>query len=104
MSIVSYLAYPVDGRREQLLSDLTTHPNCDVVLSENSDIFILVTDTLTRDEEKETERFLREHEGLACLAMVHGQLEDERLEEEVVEEAQEFRENEDHAHSHSEER
>ena len=77
MSIASYLAYPVDGQREQLLSDLQTHPNCEVVLSENSDVFILVTDTPTRDEEKETEQFLRNHEGLACLAMVYGQLEDE---------------------------
>lgn len=75
MSIVSYLAYPAQGQRDQLMLDLQQHPHCEVILSDNSDVFILVTETANDDEEKQTQEFLKAHQGLLCLAMVYGQLE-----------------------------
>lgn len=77
MSIVSYLAYPVDGYKDQLVMDLKQHPHCEVVLSDNSDVFIVLTDTETEEQEKATQEFLQGHKGLLCLAMVYGQLEGE---------------------------
>ncbi|TNE47948.1 MAG: hypothetical protein EP343_17895 [Deltaproteobacteria bacterium] len=87
MGVASYLAYPAEGKRESLLAELEECPWCDVVLSENSEVFILVLFSETRQEEKERFTFLQEHESLLCLAMTYAQLEEETVESSGSEQA-----------------
>lgn len=75
MPLASYLAYPTTDGRASLLSDLSLHPHCEIVLSENSDVFILVTDTPDAASEEQTRLFLESHPGLLCLTLVYGQME-----------------------------
>ena len=56
MPIFSYLAYPVQGAKEQLLKELKALNFCEVTPAENEEVFILVTDT----PDEETEKKLQE--------------------------------------------
>ena len=51
MPVFSYLAYPAQGAKEELLKDLAALEYCEVMPAENEELLILVTDT--PDEEKE---------------------------------------------------
>lgn len=74
MSIASYLAYPHDGQRDDLVRALRSHPACEVIPSDNAEVLILVTDTDGADQERELEVFLEELAPLQCLAMVYGEI------------------------------
>jgi len=56
---------------------LSQHAQCEVLPSENSDVFILVTDTEDWKEERALHSFLSEQEELLCLALTYGQVDGE---------------------------
>ncbi|NER17469.1 hypothetical protein [Spongiivirga citrea] len=72
MPIKSYLAHPHDGKKEQLLQDLSIIQECEVLPAENRDILILVTDTKDDHSEVELEKKLKTIKSLKLLAMVSG--------------------------------
>lgn len=74
MGVASYLAYPEEGMRSALLAELQEYSWCEVVESDNSDVFILVLFAETKEEEKRRFEFLQQHESLLCLAMTYAQL------------------------------
>lgn len=76
MPIASYLAYPLEDKRLDLLVDLEAHPHCEVIPADNAEVFILVTDTPDPEAERTTQKYLKDHEGLMCLAMVYGEIGD----------------------------
>ena len=54
--VFSYLAYPEQGAKEQLLKDLAALDYCEVTPAENEEILILVTDTPDEEKEKELQK------------------------------------------------
>lgn len=81
MPILSYLAYPEKDHRLELIEELSAHPQCEVVLAENADVFILITDTPDKASDETLRSYLEQHPGLLCLAMIHGQVEDPHAQE-----------------------
>ena len=72
MPVFSYLAYPAQGAREELLKDLATLDYCEALPAENEEILILVTDTPDEKEEKELQKKLKELKSLESLGMTFG--------------------------------
>ena len=72
MPIFSYLAYPVQGAKEQLVTDLTALDFCEVTPAENEEVLILVTDTPDEETEKKLQENLEALESLESLGMTFG--------------------------------
>ncbi len=72
MPIFSYLAYPVQGAKEQLLNDRAALNFCEVTPAENEEVLILVTDTPNAETEKELQKKLTEIKSLESLSMTFG--------------------------------
>jgi nitrate reductase NapAB chaperone NapD len=72
MPIFSYLAYPVEGAKEQLVKDLAALDFCEVTPSENEEVLILVTDTPNEETEKKLQEKLEALELLESLGMTFG--------------------------------
>jgi len=76
MPIFSYLAYPVQGAKQDLLNDLNSLEYCDVMPSENEEILILVTDTPDDDEEKQLQHKFKALKSLQSLGMTFGHVDE----------------------------
>ena len=72
MPVMSYLAYPVDGKKEELIASLEAMQRCEVQPAENHDLLVLVTDTEGKEEEEALQDQLKDIESLAFLALVAG--------------------------------
>jgi len=72
MPVFSYLAYPKQGAKEQLLNDLATLDYCEVTPAENEEILILVTDTPDEQKEKALQKKFKELKSLESLGMTFG--------------------------------
>ena len=72
MPVMSYLAYPVDGRRRELVDALTAVPGCHVLPADNRDLLVLVTDTPNDHAERDLQERLQGIASLACLTLVFG--------------------------------
>jgi nitrate reductase NapAB chaperone NapD len=72
MPVFSYLAYPVQGSKAQLLDDLAALDFCEVTPAENEEVLILVTDTPDEKTEKELQKKLKEIKSLESLGMTFG--------------------------------
>ena len=76
MPVFSYLAYPIQGAKAQLISELAALDYCEVTPSENEDVLILVTDTPDEQTEKELQNKLEEIQSLESLGMTFGHTDD----------------------------
>ena len=72
MPIFSYLAYPVQGAKEQLLKDLSALDFCEVTPAENEEVLVLVTDTPDEETEKKLQEKLKAIKSLESLGMTFG--------------------------------
>lgn len=72
MPIFSYLAYPVQGEKAQLVNDLTALDFCEVTPAENGEVLILVTDTPDEEAEKQLQEKLKDLKSLESLGMTFG--------------------------------
>jgi nitrate reductase NapAB chaperone NapD len=72
MAIFSYLAYPVQGAKEQLLNDLAALDFCEVTPAENQEVLILITDTPDEESEKKLQEKLKTLKSLESLGMTFG--------------------------------
>ena len=72
MPIFSYLAYPIQGAKEQLINDLAALDFCEVTPSENEEVLILVTDTPDEETEKQLQEKLKALKSLESLGMTFG--------------------------------
>ena len=77
MPVFSYLAYPEQGAKEQLLKDLAALDYCEVTPAENEEILILVTDTPDEEKEKGLQKKLKKIKSLQSLGMTFGHTDDE---------------------------
>jgi len=64
MPVFSYLAYPVPGAKEELLSDLAALDYCQATPADNQEILILVTDTPDENRENELQKKLKKLKSL----------------------------------------
>ncbi len=76
MPVFSYLAYPVQGAKEELIKDLKALAHCEVMPAENEEILILVTDTPDDEKEKELQEKLKGLKSLQSLGMTFGHADD----------------------------
>jgi len=72
MPVFSYLAYPVPGAKEDLLSDLAALDYCQATPADNQEILILVTDTPDKNKENELQKKLKKLKSLESLGMTFG--------------------------------
>lgn len=72
MPVLSYLALPHAGRKQQLHNELAVLEHCEVVLSDNEEVVLLVTDTPDQQAEKRLQRQLKKIASLQSLSMVFG--------------------------------
>lgn len=77
MPVFSYLAYPEQGAKEQLLKDLAALDYCEVTPAENEEILILVTDTPDEEKEEGLQKKLKKIKSLQSLGMTFGHTDDE---------------------------
>lgn len=72
MPIISYLAHPHVGRKEELIKALSSMQECEVIPAENKDVLVLVTETETKADEDKLKQKLETIDSLKLLAMVSG--------------------------------
>ncbi|CAZ97351.1 MULTISPECIES: hypothetical protein [Zobellia] len=72
MPIKSYLAHPIAGRKDELLTALKGFDQCEVLPAENQDILALVTDTLDDKEDEILKEKIEALSSLKLLALVSG--------------------------------
>ena len=72
MPVFSYLAYPVPGAKDELLTDLAALDYCEATPADNQDILVLFTDTPDENKEKELQIKLKKLKFLESLGMTFG--------------------------------
>jgi nitrate reductase NapAB chaperone NapD len=72
MPVFSYLAYPKQGAREQLIRELSALEYCETTPADNEEILILVTDTPDEEQEKALQKKLKNLKSLESLGMTFG--------------------------------
>jgi len=72
MPIKSYLAHPVAGRKEELMTALLSIGQCEVIPAENQNVLALVTDTQTEKEDEILKEKIEALTSLKLLALVSG--------------------------------
>ena len=76
MPVFSYLAYPTQGAKEELIKDLKALDHCEVMPAEREEILILVTDTPDDEKEQELQNKLKGLTSLQSLGMAFGHVEE----------------------------
>ena len=69
MPIISYVVYPQDGQKTQLVEALTELQHCQVIPSTNEEIVILVTDTPDKESDKKLSSVISEIPFLKHMSM-----------------------------------
>lgn len=72
MPIKSYLAHPVSGQKEELITALRNLKQCEVVPAENQNILAVVTDTSDEKEEAILKEKMEAINSLKLLSLVSG--------------------------------
>lgn len=53
MPIKSYLAHPLEGKKQELINAISAINQCEVIPAENKDVVIVVTETNSKEEEEQ---------------------------------------------------
>ncbi|MDR6237070.1 hypothetical protein [Aureibacter tunicatorum] len=72
MPVKSYIAYPIEGKKEELIDSIEKLPSCEVVPSENHEVIIIVTDALSKEDDEQIQANLKNIPSLMSLSMVAG--------------------------------
>ncbi len=72
MPVISYLAHPHEGKKEELIKVLANFKECEVIPAQNKNILVVVTETQTKQEEDYLKQKLDALSSLKLLAMVSG--------------------------------
>lgn len=76
MPVFSYIAYPEQGAKEQLLKDLSKLRYCEITPAQNEEILILLTDTPDEDSENKLQKKLKALDSLLSLGMTFGHMDE----------------------------
>ncbi len=72
MPVFSFLAYPEANMKDKLVQDLSQMQYCEVKVSENEDVLIILTDTPDEETNKELTNAIKELDSLQSLSMTFG--------------------------------
>ena len=72
MPIFSFIAYPENSMKDQLIKDLSLMQYCEVKPSDNKDVVILLTDTPDEETNKNLIAQIKELSSLQSLSMTFG--------------------------------
>ncbi len=72
MPIKSYILHFEKQNKKQLLIDLESISNCEIIRAKNHDVIVLVTDTDNEESDKELYNQLIEVQGVKHLSLVSG--------------------------------
>lgn len=72
MPVFSYIAYPAQNARDELLKQLLKMDQCTAIPAENAEVIILVTDTPDEESEKRLQQQFKEMASLQSLSMTFG--------------------------------
>ncbi len=72
MPIKSYVVFPQKGKKGTLTNILRSIENCEVVVSSNKDVLVLVTDTKSGQQEEKLNKVLANIEEIGHLNLVSG--------------------------------
>ena len=81
MPVLSYLAIPKTGAKDQLLAVLNSIQFCEAIPADNQDVLVLVTDTPDKDSENTLQKKLKGLPALESLSMTFGYNDEQPLEE-----------------------
>ena len=81
MPVLSYIAIPASGAKNDLLQSLNAIQFCEAFPADNQDILILVTDTPNDKTEKELQAQFKDMENLQSLSMTFGYNDEKPMEE-----------------------
>ena len=88
MPVLSYIAIPRSGAKNELLTVLNSMQYCEAFPADNEDILILVTDTPDKTTDKELHGQLKNLQPLESLSMTFGYNDEKPLGEGDVYEGQ----------------
>lgn len=72
MPIKSYIAHPIEGRRNELIMKLKEFSLCNIMPATNQEIVIVVTDTFSNEEDQALHEKLIKLPELKHLTLVSG--------------------------------
>ncbi len=72
MPVKSYLAIPLEGKKDELISALRNFEQCEVVPAKNQDVLALVTDTPNQKVEEVLKEKIEAINSLKLLSLVSG--------------------------------
>lgn len=72
MPIKSYIAYPIEGKRNELITKLKSLPSCELKPALNEEIIIIVTDTLNHQQDHQLHDIIINLPELKHLTLVSG--------------------------------
>jgi len=72
MPVLSYIAIPQTGEKDELLLQLNGMEYCEAFPADNADVLVLVTDTPDKESEEELQKKLNRLESLESLSMTFG--------------------------------
>jgi nitrate reductase NapAB chaperone NapD len=72
MPIFSFLVYPEENSKEQLVEDLSQMEYCEVKVSENEDVLILLVETPSEEANKDVINTVKELPSVQSLSMTFG--------------------------------
>jgi len=81
MPVLSYIALPVSGAKNDLLAALNSLQFCEAFPADNAEVLILVTDTPDKNSEKKLQARLKSLKPLESLSMTFGYNDEKPLEE-----------------------
>ncbi len=72
MPIFSFIAYPENSMKDQLIKELSLMQYCEVKPSDNNEVLILLTDTPDEETNKDLINQIKELPSLQSLSMTFG--------------------------------
>jgi len=70
MPIKSYLAVPKEGQKEALQRQVANLPQCEVTMSENRNVLIIITETANEEADKKLLLQLNQQDSMQLLTLV----------------------------------
>jgi nitrate reductase NapAB chaperone NapD len=69
MPICSYVVNAVEDQFDALLEELSSKPGCSAYPSDGREVIVLVTDTATKEEDKNLYKDLKNNDKISCIAI-----------------------------------
>lgn len=69
MPICSYVVNVVEGQFDELQQELSAKAGCDAFPSDGREVIVLITDTASKEEDKQLYKELKDNDKISCIAI-----------------------------------